>query len=71
MRRSMQISGIPRRTIVEQTHKVSKMDMSFRIEQYIVRLDISMNDALLVDILKSTPKLGNPKPHGFLLKRLP
>ena len=36
------------------TYKVSQMDMSIRIQEHIVGLDITVNDALAVDVPQCT-----------------
>lgn len=41
------------------------MDVSFRVQQDIVRLDITMDDALRVDVFQCAAQLCNPKSDGF------
>jgi hypothetical protein len=45
--------------------------MSFRIQEHIVWLQISMNDALRMDILQGTTKLGHPEPHRLFRETFP
>jgi hypothetical protein len=45
--------------------------MSFRIQQHVVRLEITMDDALRVDIPQGTSQLCHPKPHCLLGETLP
>jgi hypothetical protein len=44
--------------------------MAVRVQQNVIRLDISVHDALLVDVAHGTPKLGHPEPHSLLCKSL-
>jgi hypothetical protein len=44
--------------------------VAVRVQQNVVRLDISVHNALLVDVAHGTPKLGHPEPHGLLCERL-
>lgn len=41
------------------------MDVSLRIEKNIVGFEITMNDALRVNISQCTAKFRHPKPYGF------
>jgi hypothetical protein len=47
------------------------MDNAIRIQQHVVRLDISVHDALLVYVPHCATKLRHPKAHGLLGERLP
>ena len=42
------------------------MNVSLRIEQNIIRLDIAMDDALAVDVIEGASKFGNPEPDAVL-----
>ena len=50
------------------TYEICQMDMTFRIQQNVIRLHISVNDTLRVDISQRTAKLCNPKSDSFLCK---
>lgn len=45
--------------------------MSLRIKQHIVGLEITMDNALRVDIPQGTSQLCHPKPHCLLGETLP
>lgn len=44
--------------------------MSLGVEKDIVRLDISVDDILAVDIAQGTAQFGYPEPDGFFSKGL-
>ena len=44
--------------------------MAVRVEENIIGLDVSVNDALLVNIPQSTTELGNPKANSLFRKCL-
>lgn len=44
--------------------------MTFRIQKYVVRLDVSVHNALLVDIADRATELSNPKAHSLFGKGL-
>jgi len=46
------------------------MDMSFRVQQHIVWLDISVDNTLLVYVADRAAELGYPKADCFFCKRL-
>ena len=46
------------------------MHVAVRVQQDVVRLDVSVHNALLVDVAHGTPKLGHPEPHSLLRERL-
>lgn len=52
------------------TYKICKMDMAVRIEQYVVRLDVPVHNALLVDVAHGASKLGHPETHCLLCECL-
>lgn len=45
--------------------------MSLRIQQYIVGLEITMDNTLRMDIPQGTSQLCHPKPDSFLGETLP
>ena len=47
------------------TYKVREMDMALGIQQNIVRLDITMDDALAVDVAQRAAQLGDPEANGL------
>jgi hypothetical protein len=47
------------------------MDMAVRVQQHIVRLDVTVYNALLMDIPHGASQLSYPKPHRLLCERLP
>ena len=42
------------------------MHVSVRVQQHVVRLNVPMHDALLVNVAHRTPKLGHPETHCLL-----
>jgi hypothetical protein len=44
------------------THEIGQMDMTFRVEQNIVRFHISMDNALRVYVPQSATELRQPEP---------
>jgi hypothetical protein len=46
------------------------MDMTFRIQQHIIRLDVSMYNALVMYISQCASQLGNPEFHRVFGKGL-
>lgn len=40
--------------------------MSFTVKQHIVGLDVSVHDALAVDVAESTAELSDPEANGVL-----
>ena len=51
-------------------YKVRQMDMTFRVQQHIVGLEIPMHDTLLVYISQGASQLGHPKAYGLFGKGL-
>ena len=47
-------------------YKVSEMDMAVRVKEDVVRFDVAVDNALLVDIAHSAAQLGDPEAHGLL-----
>jgi hypothetical protein len=47
------------------------VDVALGIQQDVIRLDISMDDALLVDIPQGATQLRDPEPHSVFRKTLP
>jgi hypothetical protein len=47
------------------------VDVALGIQQDVVGLDISMDDALLVDIPQGATQLRYPEPHSVFRKALP
>ena len=45
------------------SYKVSQMDMAIRVEENIVRLDVAMDNALLVNVADGAAELGYPEAH--------
>ena len=50
------------------TYEICQMDMTFRIQQDVIRLHISVNDTLRVDISQCATHLYDPKPDSLLCK---
>lgn len=48
------------------TYEICQVDMAVGVEQHVVRLDVSVHDALLVDVAHGASQLGHPEPHGLL-----
>jgi hypothetical protein len=46
------------------------VDVALRIQQDVIWLHISMDDALLVDIFQGTSQLGDPEPNCVFRKAL-
>ena len=46
------------------------MYMSTLVQKDIIRLDVSMNDSLLVTIPEGASQFGDPETHGILGERL-
>ena len=40
--------------------------MATLVQQHVVRLDVAVHDALLVDVSKGATELGHPEPYRFL-----
>lgn len=55
---------------MEVTYKISQMDVAVRVEQDVVRLDVPVDDALLVDVAHGAAELGHPEAHGLFCKGL-
>ncbi len=53
-----------------ETYKICQVDVAVRVEQDVVRFDISVHDALLVDVAHGAPKLGHPEPYCLFCKSL-
>lgn len=71
MRRSAVISYGMSSLRCRGTHKVRQMHVPFRVQQHIVRLDISVDDALLVYVSQGASELGNPKSDRLFCESLP
>lgn len=52
----------------KMAYKISQMDVSFGIQENVIRLDIAMNDTLRVNIPQGATHLSNPEPDGLLRK---
>jgi hypothetical protein len=50
------------------THKIGQMNVAVRVEQDVVGLDVSVDDALLVDVSHGASELGHPEAHRLLGK---
>jgi hypothetical protein len=53
------------------THEVGEVYVAILIQKHVVGLDISVDDALSVDVSKCAAELGDPESHGLLRERLP
>ena len=51
--------------VVDVAYKICQVDMAFRIKQHVVRLDIAMYNALLMDVPHGTTKFCNPELDGI------
>lgn len=52
----------------KMAYKISQMDVSFGIQENVIRLDIAMNDTLRVNIPQGATHLSNPELDGLLRK---
>lgn len=54
-----------------QTYEIGQMDMAIGVQEDVIRLDISVDDVLGVNIPQGTAQLGDPEPDGLLGEGLP
>lgn len=47
------------------------MNMPLRVKQNIVRLDVTMDNSLRVNVPQSATQLSYPEPHGLLCETFP
>jgi hypothetical protein len=52
----------------ERAYEIRQMDVAIGIEKHIVRFNITVNDALAVDVSQRAAQLGNPEPDGLFCK---
>jgi hypothetical protein len=71
MQHSVIVSHAYRNLNCRTTYKISQMDVSVRIKQDVVWLDIPVYDALLVYVADGTAQLCDPEAHSVFGKRLP
>lgn len=45
--------------------------MSLRVQEDVIRLEVSMYDPLRMDVSQCTSQFGNPEPHCFLGEAFP
>jgi hypothetical protein len=55
---------------IAETYEISQMDVPLGVQQYVIGLQITMNDTLRVNILQGTTKLCHPESHRFLCEAL-
>ena len=53
-----------------KTYKICQMDVAICIQQHVVRLHVTVDDALRVDIAQSASQLRDPEPHSLFCKCL-
>jgi hypothetical protein len=53
-----------------EAYKICQMNVAVRVEQHVVRLDVPVHDALLVDVAHGASKLGHPEAHCLFCERL-
>jgi hypothetical protein len=46
------------------------MDMALRVQQHVVRFQVSMDDSLRMDVLQRTTQLGHPESHRLFRETL-
>lgn len=50
---------------IQVTYEICQVNMSLRVQQDVIWLDVAMNDALGVDISERAAQLCNPEPNGI------
>ena len=50
------------------TYEICQVNMSLRVQQNVIRFDVTMDDALRVNISERTAQLCNPESNGILCK---
>ena len=56
--------------LTSDTYKIGQVNVTIRVEQHIIRLDVPVHDALLMDVAHGASKLRHPKAHCLLCERL-